>query len=185
MDSISPSGLFATVHRFHLYLDELLHLHQEALFEKDIVLALEFWQLHTAMLRLHIELEEQWLLPALERSVVKPARGAAIYRAEHGKILSLGDMLSQTLGSLRNTVPTRRVLIALLDKQRSYKNVLEHHEEREEKGLLPELGASLSAGEIDQLNSTCVTCWDDLHRCQRATVTRLIRRLDAYPDLSP
>jgi hemerythrin-like domain-containing protein len=184
MDAVSPSSLFATVHRFHLYLDELLHLHQEALLEKDIALALEFWQLHIRMLRLHIELEEQWLLPALERFVVKPAWGAAIYRAEHGKILSLGDKLSQTLGSLQHMVPGRRVLIALLDKQRSYKNVLEHHEEREEKGLLPELGASLSAGEIDQLNSTCGTGWDDLHQCQRDTVARLIRRLDTYPDLS-
>ena len=184
MDAVSPPSLFATVHRYHLYLDELLHLHQEALLEKDIALALEFWQLHAQMLRVHIELEEQWLLPALARSVVKPAWEAAIYRAEHGKILSLGDNLKLALGDLQHVAPGRRILIALLDKQRSYKNVLEHHEEREEKGLLPELDASLSAVELEQINSACGKCWDGLHQVQRDTVIRLIRRLDAYPDLS-
>jgi hemerythrin-like domain-containing protein len=185
MDAVSPLSLFATVHRFHQYLDELLHLHQESLLERDTVLALEFWQLHVQMLRLHIELEEEWLLPALERSVVKPAWGANIYRAEHGKILSLGDKLNQAISSLHDIGPGRRALITLLDKQRSYKNVLEHHEEREEKGLLPELDAALSAREIHQLNSACGKCWDDLYQKQRHTVTRLSRRLDAYPGHIP
>ena len=35
--------------------------------------------------------------------------------------------------------PSRRGLIGLIDRQRAFKGVLEHHEEREEIALLPEL----------------------------------------------
>lgn len=174
------SDLPATVRRYHHYLDELLLLHQEALLEKDIALALGFWRLHGEMLRLHIELEEALLLPALERAVDAPAWAANLYRAEHRKVLQLADKLGDALGAIELREPTRRELIALLDKQRSYKNVLEHHEEREEKGLLPELAAALQEREISEMNSCCGEAWQALQERQLATVRRLTSCLDDY-----
>ena len=180
MDATSAPSLFTTVQCFHHYLDELLHLHQEALLERDAQLALGFWQLHRQMLRLHIELEEAHLLPVLERAVASPAWAASVYRAEHTKILALGDNLATRLDELQNIGLGRRVLIGLLDKQRSYKNVLEHHEEREGKGMLPELDAVLDAPELERLNTACGQSWDALYRSQLDTVTQLTGRLDAY-----
>lgn len=40
----------------------------------------------------------------------------------------------------------RRWIIQLLGDERTLKNVLEHHEEREEKGMLPELGLAATWG---------------------------------------
>jgi hemerythrin-like domain-containing protein len=180
MDATPSPSLFTTVQCFHHYLDELLHLHQEALLERDAQLALGFWQLHRQMLRLHIELEEEYLLPVLERAVARPAWAASVYRAEHAKILALGDKLTTRLDELQPIGLGRRVLIALLDKQRSYKNVLEHHEEREEKGMLPELDAALDVSELERLNTACGQSWDELYRNQLDTVTQLTGLLDAY-----
>ena len=180
MDATPSPSLFTTVQCFHHYLDELLQLHQEALIERDAQLALGFWQLHRQMLRLHIELEEEYLLPVLERAVATPAWAASVYRAEHVKILALGENLATRLEELQHVGLGRRVLIALIDKQRSYKNVLEHHEEREEKGLLPELDATLAAPELARLNSACGQSWHDLYQNQLPAVTQLTGLLDAY-----
>jgi hypothetical protein len=180
MDSAASPSLLKTVHTYHQYLEELLHLHQEALVERDMELALGFWQLHAQMLRLHIQMEEELLLLALERVVTAPAWRADIYRLEHVKVLDLADKLDRLLGQLRHTRPDRRTLIELLDKQRSYKNVLEHHEEREEKGMLPELDAALSAAELVQINKVCAESWQALFQQQLVVVTGLTGRLDAY-----
>jgi hemerythrin-like domain-containing protein len=180
METVSPPSLQATVRIYHQYMQELLHLHQEALLERDIGLALGFWQLHAQMLRLHIHLENEMLLPALDNQVDSPAWPASLYRAEHAKISSMGEQLGEVLTGLAETGLARRVVIALLDKQRSYKNLLEHHEEREEKGLLPELDAVLDAQQLGNINAVCAQSWQVLYQQQADIVTSLAARLDAY-----
>lgn len=69
---------------------------------------------------------------AVSEAVKEAGRDAG---SDAGKEAGPADRLSAAPGQAR-----RRWIIQLLDDERTLKNVLEHHEEREEKGMLPELG---------------------------------------------
>lgn len=153
----------------HRKREELLLLHQEALIEQDLARALARYEVFHALLRAHIELENRELLP-LHARVEQPRWRTQVYALEHDKILDLAEKLHERLrqaatdpaavscgakagpragnaaaAALADAVVApdqarRRWIIHLLDDERTLKNVLEHHEEREEKGMLPELG---------------------------------------------
>ncbi len=180
MQTTAPPSLLATVSCYHKYLQELLLLQQEALLERDIGLALGFWQLHRQMLQLHVHLEEELFLPALEQFVASPSWEPAIYRAEHARVLAMGDKLGKLLLGYSETGLQRRAVIGLLDKQRSYKNLLEHHEEREEKALLCELDCGLDSEQRLHFNSVCAQSWQVLYQKQSPLVARLTSQLDKY-----
>ncbi len=177
--AVSPS-LLTTVGCYHRYMQEILLLQQEALLERDIGLALGFWQLHRQMLQLHIHLEEELLLPALERTVPDPAWHPAAYRAEHAKVLDMGAMLEGLLRAYAETGLQRRAVIGLFDKQRSYKSLLEHHAEREKKALLIELDSALNPPQLLHLNGVCGQSWQTLYQKQSPLVSRLTGKLDQY-----
>ena len=180
METAAPASLLATVRCYHQYLQELLLLQQEALLERDIGLALGFWQLHRQMLQLHMHLEEELLLPALGGNVPDPAWQAAVYRAEHAKVVAVGDKLEGILRGYAETGLQRRAVIELLDKQRSYKNLLELHEQREEEALLVELDGALDAAQLLHFNIICGQSWHTLHHKQSSLVARLTGQLDQY-----
>lgn len=153
----------------HREREELLLLHQEALIEQDLALALARYEEFLLLLRAHVGMENRDVLP-LHAQVQQPRWRTQVYALEHDKILELAEMLHERLrkattdpavmfcgeetrphagnaaaAALDDVVADpgparRRWIIRLLDDERTLKNVLEHHEEREEKGLLPELG---------------------------------------------
>lgn len=134
-----PDSLLALVALFHREIDDTLLLHQEALLLADHALASEAFALVQAQLRAHIEVEDRLLLPLAPQ--VRERFAPGVYAAEHGKILALLDATAGRLAAL--DVADRRAVIALLDQERVLKNVVEHHETREEQGLLPGLDAGL------------------------------------------
>lgn len=177
-----PQGLAALVGACHDYLGELLALHQEALIERDLPLALELWQLHAAMLRGHIDLEDRVLLTAHARWVEEPAWATRVYRGEHRKILTMGEALGRRVAVAD---PGRRAVIALLESERSFKHLLEHHEDREEQGLLPELESAAPGAELAVLDALCRPCWLEQMAGQAGGLERLRARLGAALAPSP
>lgn len=170
------------VNACHDYLTRLLDWHQQALVERDAGLALGFWRLHEALLRLHVELEDAHLLATHAQVVERPAWPAAIYLAEHRKVLGMasaigGELLDAAGGGLH-----RREVIALLDRQRSFKNLLEHHESREEQAMLPELAVALPGPAGVALGRPCRERWGELIGAQRQPLAALLAVLQSYPD---
>lgn len=135
-------------------MNEILHLHQEALLVQDLPLAISFLRLFKSLINTHIEWEESHLLQLHEDLVDEPQWKTLIYREEHGKIR---DLLKEVFVRLNQTPVTnnRRWTIEILDYERVFKNVLEHHEEREEKGLLIELDHFLKKHQQDKLITDC------------------------------
>lgn len=143
--------LLARILTDHQEMDELLLLHQEALIEQDLAAALARFDAFHERLRAHIELETRELLP-LHEALAQPRWRTQVYALEHDKILALAAKIHERLrhpaleaGAGEGPKPApdqalRRWIIHLLDDERTLKNVVEHHEEREEKGMLPELG---------------------------------------------
>jgi hypothetical protein len=90
-----------------------------------------------------MDFENEKLIPALTE-LGDPGRWpASLYSSEHDKVQELLKKIECRLLSLRDDrlsgKAMRRGIIALLDEQKTLKGVCEHHQEREEVGLLPEL----------------------------------------------
>lgn len=162
--------LDVTTH-YHRALDEYLWCHQEALLEQDLPLAREWFALFREVFEAHIRQEDAVLLPRCEALGLAGQWPLLVYRKEHEKIAGLLDRTSAMLEQLpggHHAMPRRNIL-QLLDYQRTLKNVIEHHEEREEKGLLPELDAALDPGERERLALDCAAVWS---ACEARVATR-------------
>lgn len=166
------SSLLALTRHYHGYVDELLLLHQEALLERDGAQAIAALALFADMLSLHLELEDGELFAAHEHC--RERRWATLlYRKEHDKLRAmLAEVAARVQAWCERGCP-RRELIALLDYQRSFKNVLEHHEQREEIALLPELDGQLPAAEQRRMLELLQRSWSQRESDQAEQLQRL------------
>jgi hemerythrin-like domain-containing protein len=141
--SVDKKGFAGLTVPFHRLLAQLLTMHQEALLIDDRVLALNVFELFVEALQRHLDVENNLLLP-LHRSLVQEYRWSPmVYEKEHDKLLQMAARIRRELAGLvaLEGRPRRLAVLELLDYQRSFKSVMEHHEEREEQALLPELDA--------------------------------------------
>jgi hypothetical protein len=147
MVMMDETKLTDVITKCHQELDELFLLHQEAVvlakFEPAVELLGCFGELH----QFHMDFENEKLIPALTE-LGDPGRWpASLYSSEHDKVQELLKKTEGRLLSLRDNrlsgkatgKAMRRGIIALLDEQKTLKGVCEHHQEREQVGLLPEL----------------------------------------------
>lgn len=135
----------------HRDLDTLFRLHQESLLLSEPELALESFRHYSHCLSHHIDIEETYLLPELSR--LNDATGqsfrwrAELYFAEHRKLEALLAECERTLREFAASWPAlsasarRRASIRQLADEHALTHVAEHHEEREEIALFPELSA--------------------------------------------
>ncbi|ROS05744.1 hypothetical protein EDC56_1296 [Sinobacterium caligoides] len=160
---------------YHRYMDELLVLQQESLVAGELSLALDFWQLHVAMLRCHAEIEDRYLEQVSAEQQASWRWPATLYLAEHRKILQFAERVEARLSAMQAPLALRQI-VEEIDKQRSYKNLLEHHEEREEIALLlemPKTAAVLTAA----LERDIVSQWTQLYQAQQPSLASLQQRL--------
>jgi len=135
--------LTEVITRCHGELDELFLLHQEAVllgrFDGAIQLLNYFDELH----HLHMSFEDEELIPKLAQLGDQGRWPASLYSGEHSKVQELMGKARSSLLSLSedqiSNKSSRRQIIELLDKGKTFKGLLEHHQEREEAGILPEL----------------------------------------------
>ena len=137
------SKLTKVIARCHRGLDEVFLMHQEAvllgMFDEAAQLLDCFKELH----HLHMSFEEEKLIPRLDGLGIRGRWPASLYTDEHAKVKQLLGKTENNLLSLieRNASnrDLRREIIVFLDTEKSFKGLCEHHQEREEAGLLPEL----------------------------------------------
>ncbi len=131
------------INQCHRGLDEIFLLHQEAVligkFDDAIQLLNCFKELH----HLHMSFEDEQLIPKLEELGDRGQWPASLYTSEHNKIQELlqkaeGRLLALSKDCLAGKV-LRRDIITFIEDEKIFKGVCEHHQEREEKGILPEL----------------------------------------------
>lgn len=170
--------LKALIQEDHSFMEETFALHQEALLEKNLPLAQQLLNLFEQQIRHHILFENNHLLPLHNDCVSAPRWGSHVYEAEHKKIISLLQGIGQQLQNLINTGCTRRDIIELLDQEKTLKGVIEHHEEREESSLLPEL--EICAGE--PLKAVSETFYKGLGEFLSVVKTQLETAYTALPD---
>lgn len=103
-------------------------------------------QLSALLLRLeaHMVAEERHLFPAYGRGVPKPGRGAGrdVFEAEHRKLRKLGEQALKALkglGSVGSGALSSEESLVILEAIHPFKQLLHHHEMREEALLGPAL----------------------------------------------
>ena len=108
-------------------------------FDKAIQLLNCFVELH----HLHMHFEDEQLAPKLHELGDQGRWPASLYINEHAKVQELIDKTQDNLLFLSESKLSdkqlRREIIAALDREKTLKGLCEHHQEREEAGILPEL----------------------------------------------
>ena len=142
MSTPDSPALTARILAEHREMDELFLQHQEALLEQDWAKAQARYAAFHTLLLSHIALEDSVLVP-LHQQLTKPQWRTLVYTAEHDKVREIAQIMADRIAAPKPEDKQQRLrwIIKLLDDERSLKNLLEHHNEREEKGMLPELQA--------------------------------------------
>ncbi len=151
------------IHKQHLDLRELFAQHQEALlqghFEDAMTQLSNFNQCHQS----HAKLEERYLFPLFSEIKHQSKWNVSLYIKEHEKIERLFENISKDVSWLSeqslSESQLRRNIIALLDKEKTFKGLTEHHEEREEEAMLKELDEQLEPSLIKELVSDLKFTW--------------------------
>lgn len=141
--------LYSIIDNDHQRLGQILRDCQVAIVDKRPSLALQLFRQLAESQRQHIRFENEQLLSLLAK-VDAPRWQALVYQKEHDKVEKLLASYEQVLVALPETLSSEQVIDAL-DQMHALKHVLEHHEQREEKGLLPELDRILSAEQLEYL----------------------------------
>ena len=135
--------LTVLISQCHQTLDEIFLRHQEAVLLARLDDAMVLFSSFKALHQVHMDFEDQVLLPKLE-TLDNPGRWpGSLYKSEHAKIQQLMDRVEYNLRPLRTArlqdQVSRRAIIAILDQEKTFKGVCEHHHEREEMALFPAL----------------------------------------------
>jgi len=142
---------FTSLAEVHEELALLFFEHQKALLDRDQNRAALFLREYEKEIQHHTGLEEEWLLPIYEERVkAKPGGDAVNFVGEHSKILMYLQRLKDKLIKMRNKDSVSD-LINLLDDESRFKELIRHHDEREERFLFPELDKVTSQEEKTRL----------------------------------
>ena len=140
---LDNSKLTVVIAQCHQELDELFLLHQEAILLEKLDAATQLLSCFKELHELHRGFEDKQLIPKFDELVNQKLWPASLYTNEHAKIQELLEKIGKSLLSLSESQLSnqdlRREIIVLLDKEKTFKGLCEHHQEREEKGILPEL----------------------------------------------
>ena len=144
-----PASLKTVIARCHQALNQLFFVHQEAVLLGELPRAIDALHQFTSAHNLHKDFEDTQLLTRLEELDDPGGWPASLYGHEHNKITSLLTQLEKDLLRLNarelSGTALRIELIELLDREKSIKGLCEHHQEREEAGMLPALDEQTDA----------------------------------------
>ena len=147
---------FVSLLDIHKVLKEVFLQHQEALLDGNLVRAEERLAEFERRLLHHIWEEETLLLPIYERAGAIPGGPPVLFTGEHKRMQELLAGFRQTLSSLEQDPDSRkRGILWLLDRQATFKNLMEHHDQRETNILYPALDRVTSDAERREILSRC------------------------------
>ena len=149
---------FVSLLDIHKALQELFLQHQEALLDADLMRAGKRLEEFEGRLFDHIREEEELLLPVYERAGAIPGGPSVLFTGEHKRMQELLAGFKQALSSLKQDPGGRkRGILWLLDRQATFKNLMEHHDLREANILYPALDRVTSEAERRDILARCGT----------------------------
>lgn len=154
MEQVSFVSLLAT----HQNLKELFLQHQEALLDGDLAQARDRLEVFERALLHHMQDEEELLLPVYGRAGAIPGGPPILFTGEHKRMQELLAGFARALSSLEQEPDGRkRGILSLLDRQATFKNLMDHHDLREANILYPALDRVTSGAERREILARCGT----------------------------
>lgn len=133
MSSQASVDSFNELVAYHVALNDLFQRHQEALLLLDLPRSITLMEEYQTDLARHIAAEEAVILPVYgNRAGPVPGGTLEIFLAEHRK---MAQTVEGFLADLHAMAPVPQEAIALLDKECTYKHLVNHHDTREENLL--------------------------------------------------
>ena len=168
---------FVAMLETHTVLRELFVQHQEALLDLDLPHALERLEAFERRLQHHIREEEAVLLPIYERAGAIPGGPPVLFTGEHQRMGEFLAHFKQALSSLAKhpAAELKRGILRLLDRQASFKGLMEHHNQRESTLFYPTLDRVTTDAERREILTRCRAAWLEEQR-QPGSVGRDVAR---------
>lgn len=148
--------------------------HQECLLLRQDVYSAQCFQAFSLYLTEHMQYEDTVLFPAFLRAEHSLQWAINVYQKEHDKLRKMLHenqiMLDEYL-AMQGRVK-RLALLELLNKQRTFAHVMEHHEQREEQDLFLKLDEVTLDDALRQ--------WHQLEQKLKMQTQTLAKEVDAY-----
>jgi iron-sulfur cluster repair protein YtfE (RIC family) len=149
-------AICASLLDIHKTLKEVFLQHQEALLDGDLGRAMERLSEFERRLLPHIREEEDLLLPVYERAGAIPGGPPILFTGEHKRMRELLAGFQGALSALeQNPEGRKRGVLRLLDRQATFKSLMEHHDLREANILYPALDRVTSDAERREILARC------------------------------
>lgn len=165
------------VSRCHSILDEIFLIHQEAILSGRFNDAINVFNSYRQLHDLHKSFEDEILIPKFNEVGNRGRWPASMYRMEHDKIRDLLEKTEKYLSELCETRlegrNLRRNIIAFLDREKTFKGYCEHHQDREENGLLPELDGLVDSKWRADVIGPFVDDWENSVKQHMASINNL------------
>ena len=147
LNSALNEALTSAIAEQHKDLWQWYLLQQEALILHEYALAQQLWSVFATGLQQHIEFENRQLFATTMIEQHAWRWPASLYIKEHQKILSLMQKISDRYEAFITLTGRRQriAILELLEQQMQFRQVLEHHEAREEQDALQHLQLTTEA----------------------------------------
>jgi len=129
----------------HSDLESMFLTHQRALLRFEFPKALELLNDYERCLLVHMQDEENILIPIYEQqAVVERGGNARLLLDDHKRMCSILELFKEQIELLTTDDEPDTRLLMLLDREAFYKRLCTHHDMREQQYLYPKLDAILS-----------------------------------------
>jgi len=167
-----------TIGHCHDVLDEIFLIHQEAVLLGRFDDAIQLFNCYRELHDLHKAFEDEKLIPKFNEHGNHGRWPASLYLQEHDKIRELMQKTENYLTTLSNSEldgrNLRRNIIAFLDREKTFKGYCEHHQDREEEGMLPELDDLADSGWRAGIIGPFVEEWENCVTHNTRTVKKIL-----------
>lgn len=136
MSASAPASFVSFNEAVHCALAEVFGRHQESLLDRDLGGARAGLDHYRTLLLRHMNHEEECLLPMYEEHPRAGERAGSVFRLEHRQIREHLERIGAELAGL---APEPRPVLALLDRETTFKSLMDHHDRREQGVLYPAL----------------------------------------------
>lgn len=137
------SDAVALMAALHAELMERFELHQMALIDRDVALARSELATFAEALRAHAQAEHEHFLGTYATFESERRDAPQVFELEHARIEHLLARIETDWSSVSSEAPSARAVLRVVEREASFKHLLEHHFLREERVLVPRLEREL------------------------------------------
>ncbi len=173
------SNLVDLISHCHREIREIFLIHQEALLLGDFSQAQVLFNSYRTCHDKHKRFEDETLIPEFATLKRQSKWSPDVYEKEHNKITDWLEKLSNDLDRLtQHNFPVREKrhhILTLLDKEKTFKGLTEHHEEREEEAMLVELDKQTDIDWREQIIKPFNNEWDELLHQEKIIISNILK----------